>query len=230
MRKIMTWMALGLLGAAQATPDTTYPLAVNVRFGSLYWVKAKTATPRIKDGRVLVPLLEACNLLALKCEPDGAAYAVNGQRLPIIQELDNPITLIPLMTLTKLAGQTVTWDSGSKTAVVSGGTGTMGWRQMQNEISERTSPGAAFYRGPLKSSFEAIRPGVPTVPLSVYAAQPLDQMTLFSRWENQTSIVGSLTSSTPDIPNTFKGCQGKTTCTLSAPRDALWVLAYLTGK
>lgn len=225
------WMVAALLGSVAGAAEPA-PQPVLVRFEKLYWVGAKTVLPFVTDGQTYVPPAEACDLLGLTCTLGQDLLSVGGQTLPLVPIIvlekagRQTFSVTALSPLVKLAGQNLIWDAGSKTATVSGGSGSRGWRYALDYLGEPQN----VYAGPLQTGRGEIVKGRPAVQQTVIALSPLQDLTLFSKTANSLNIVGSQAPSSPDVPNRFTGCGGKTACTLPAPRDALWTLALLTVK
>ena len=221
----LMWLALlGLPGRAGAQAQ---PGEVFVHFGPLAWVKAQTALPRVLGGRLLVPVTEACDLLGLTCTAQGDGVNVAGHTVAA-HRLPGDVLLVPLGALAALAGQTVSWNAATRSATVSGGSGSRGWRLALAQLPATSLPAA--YTGPLTARWGVPESGVPTVALTVTAPQALQALTTFSKARGQLSTTGSSVRGSADVKNTFPGCRGAHACTLPVPRDALWVLAFLTAK
>lgn len=232
-----TWILLMLsgAGAAVAAPrDPAYPEGVQVRFGNLYWVGAHTLSPRVVNGQLLAPPAEACDLLGLTSELDGNTLKATRRTEPLTQRTftvsrlyDEAIPMTPFAPLVKFAGQEVHWDSQKKLASVSGGVKELGWRY------RFPSPATAqvdTYLGPLRASQTQPKSGQPDVQQIVFADEPLKNVTFYSKVTGGMRMNGEFTPSTPDHPNNWQPCnaQNPKVCELPVPRDALWVLAYLS--
>ncbi|WP_291423621.1 hypothetical protein [Deinococcus sp.] len=237
--KKRSWLAqIALLAGAAATwaagapAQAAQPQPVRVRFEHLAWVGAKTVMPQLASGQVLVPPAEACDLLGLDCAVGKDSVSVGGQTLRLIPALvtepniTQTFKLTSLAPLIKLSGQNLNWDAKTRTATVSGGSGSKGWRYALDYLGRPQH----VYSGPLQASRAALQLGKPTVAQSVTASAPLDQLTYFSKITGRLNIVGAQMPGTPDNPNKWPGCGGQLTCTLPVPRDALWVLALVTAK
>lgn len=223
MRTLAFLSVVSLFSVGLAAPVTVF-------FGPFAWIQAQGGMPRVGQGQTLVPVKEGCDLLGLKCVADGATYRLNGQALKITHDSNGSVLLTPLKPLAAQAGQTVTWDVPSRTARVQGGQGTGGWRVVFG-LDDRLNQEATFphLTGPLGVTIGAMQRGVPGVELTLHAAQPLNELTLYAKTPGGLTSTGSRVRGSVDVPNRFPGCQGATTCTLPAPRDALWTLAYFTA-
>ncbi len=217
----------GIAGTcAGASVQAAQPQPVLVRFENLAWVGAKTVMPQIVAGQMHVPPAEACDLLGLDCVLNGTKLSVGGQPLKVVYLTMREQVLTPLAPLAKLAGQTVSWDAKTRTATVSGGSGSKGWRYALDYLGQPQN----VYSGPLQTSRAAPQLGKPTVVQTVVAQSPLNELSYFSKRAGSLNIVGAQMPATPDNPNKWPGCGGKLTCSLPVPRDALWVLALVTAK
>ncbi len=204
---------------------------VRVQFESLLWVRAKTVLPQVMGNKIMAPAEESCNLLGLDCVVQGNSLSVKDQTLPL--SMQNGAALANFAKLVGLAGQKLRWNKLTGQATVSGGTGTAGWRQALGNVEgvdgNVNSTSGTPYSGPLESSVGPEQEGVPTVLLNLSVPKPITGMTVFSHSMNQMFISGSLVHGSTDNPS-FKGCEDQKRCTLPVPRDALWVLAYLTTQ
>lgn len=200
---------------------------VLVRFEHLYWVGAKNGLPRLVAGQVMAPAGETCDLLGVPCilTEQEARISTQTTGVPLTRGADG-VAWLPLARLAKQAGLGVTWNPASKTATVMGGSGSQGWRSALDYVGQPQN----VYAGPLQTARAAPKSGQPSVTQTVTATMPLQDLTYFSKTASSLNIVGAQVPSTPDVPNRFPGCGGKTTCSLPAPRDALWVLALVTAK
>lgn len=213
---------------AGKVPENLKPFnPVLVRFESLYWVGAKNGLPRLVAGQVMAPAEETCDLLGLPCILTEQETRISTQTtdVPLNRSADG-VAWVPLARLAKQAGLGVTWDPASKTATVTGGSGSKGWRSALDYVGQPQN----VYSGPLQTARAAPKFGQPRLAQTVSATVPLQDLTYFSKTASSLNIVGAQVPSTPDVPNRFPGCGGKTTCSVPAPRDALWVLALVTAK
>ncbi|MEF2278169.1 hypothetical protein V3W47_07640 [Deinococcus sp. YIM 134068] len=199
-----------------------------VRFGSLHWVDARSGAPYIrKDGRVMVPVLPACDLLGLPCKVRGRDVSIEGGRL--IQQEAGFIELREL--LEGHEGFTLTYDREAHMAVV--GTNPAvnmvltSWMRVHNDWGRQLRQP---YRGPLFALKTRRAPGV-RYRLST-TGTPLNGVTLItgfsSRVPGSTPILmvrGPLTPSLPDNPNRDPGCGAKPFCVQTIDREGLWMLA-----
>lgn len=221
-----------MLSVAQAAPrDPAYPENVQVAFGGLYWVDAQTLLPRLVNGQILAPPTETCDLLGLKCILNDATLSVSGQELPVVRLYAERVPMVPLAPLVRLAGQSIGWNNAAKYAAIYGGMGSQGWRALNAQVVPVLDT-QNVYHGPLRASRTAPKPGQPTVQQIIFADSPLKDVTLFSKTPNTLTTVGSLTPSTPDNPNKAQPChpENPKVCELPVPRDALWVLGFLTRQ
>lgn len=227
--------ALLLATLACAAPrDPAYPEPVQVRFGNLYWVGAKTLLPRVVNGQVLAPPVEACDLLGLTCELNNENLKATRQvepfteqTFPVSRLYNEHLPMTPLAPLAKFAGQSVSWDGRKKLAVVSGGTGSLGWRYA---FPSPATAQANTYLGPLRASQTRPNTGQPDVGQIVFAEAPLKNVTFYSKVTGGLRMTGEFTPSTSDNPNRGEPCnrENPKVCELPVPRDALWTLAYLS--
>lgn len=233
MRKFMPLGLLGLcwMSLASAAPrDPAYPEQGKVRFGNLHWVGAQTLLPRVVNGQMLAPPTETCDLLGLSCTLNDANLSVNGQELPIVRLYAERLPMVALAPLVKLAGQSIGWNQAAKVATISGGTGSKGWRAVDQMVKVAASQ--TVYLGPLRASQTAPKTGQPAVQQIIFADSPLGEVTFFSKTPDALTVVGSLNPSTPDNPNKAQPCHADNpkVCELPVPRSALWVLVLATAK
>lgn len=227
------WKKMGMLAALLVgVAGAAAPEPVLVRFEKLYWVGAKTVLPYSSGGQTYVPPIEACDLLGLSCTLGKETLNVGGQTLPLVPVIvlettgRRTLTVTAFAPLVKLAGQNLVWDAANKTATVSGGSGSKGWRYALDYVGQPPN----VYAGALQTSRAAPQYGKPSVSQTVFSKLPLQDLSYFSKSASSLNIVGSQAPSSADVPNTFPGCGGKTSCTLPVPRDALWTLALVTAQ
>lgn len=229
MRKTAILIVLAAFTAlAGKTPENFNPSnPVLVRFENLYWVGAKSGLPHVVAGQIMAPAEETCDLLGLPCilTEQEARISTQTTGVPLTQGADD-VAWLPLARLAKQAGLGVSWDTASKTATLTGGSGSKGWRSALDYVGQPQN----VYAGPLQTARAAPKFGQPSVTQTIIATVPLQDLTYFSKTASSLNIVGAQVPSTPDVPNRFPGCGGKTTCSLPVPRDALWVLALVTAK
>lgn len=227
-------LLLMLSAVASAAPhDPALPESVQVRFGNLYWVGAKTLLPRVVNGAVLAPPLEACDLLGLTCVLSGNTLKATRQTGPAADQTfalsllyDQNIPMTALAPLVKFAGQNITWDKQNKLAQVSGGSQSLGWRSAPSPATAQTNT----YLGPVRASQTPPKTGQPNVQQLIFAEEPLKNATFYSKVAGGLRLIGEFVPSTPDNPNHTPACHADhpNVCELPVPRDALWTLAYLS--
>lgn len=207
-------LALGsLAGAAE----------VNVRFGNLAWVYARSGLPFVDArGKLVAPVQESCALLGVTCTVNaaGGTVDVNGAAVPLAPGRAGFVELRPLA---RAAGAAVSWDSATRMATL-----TANWRSggVTDALSTlELAPGPA--RPPRRLEVNVAAADGPYRTLTLTSPNAgLTALTLVSKLTTGALNVTGDVRSSPDVRNERPACAtGGTSCEALVDQTALYALA-----